>query len=116
MNKREKQTITFKVDDDALWQIVMSAQSNYWLEEYRTTCNARRKRLTVRMLAEPVSGYEDVPVSPVVTVVEIAEAIARACEGGDGVRQVGRFLAGNADGLDCDVLLQLAVFGRVVYG
>lgn len=133
--------VTIKIPDEACRDIMAKAAgaSIYWLRDYSMLdciiMNGRVESFRLGMIAG--NDAVDLPAKEVtVTLVDIAKAIGRMCElkmigdmggallddlfgsisyGGSPTGPKSR-AGSDADRPTCDAVLQVAVFGRLVYG
>lgn len=122
--------VSFPLTVDVARDIIGEANSNYWLDDYGPTWNAKACRLTLKRRIGDGQSTERAKALTI-THGSIARALSLALAGkanrlsGDNCRATGAAivegLAGpgkgcGADGVAKDAMLQIAVFGAVVYG
>lgn len=123
-------SVSFPLPLHAARDIIAEAESNYWLQDYRPRWDYKACRLILRR--REGEGESNVPAKVLtITHVSIARALSLALSRranrlkGDNCFSIGaeivQGLCGpgkgcGADGPTKDALLQIAVFGAVVYG
>jgi hypothetical protein len=121
--------VSFPLTEQTARDIIGEASSNYWLDDYGPKWDRAACRLTLKKRVG--DGQSTEPAKTLtVTHVNIARALSLALAGranrlpDDNCRSVGaeiiKGIAGpgdgcGADGIAKDALLQIAIFGAVVY-
>lgn len=122
------------ISEEAARQIIGEAASNYWLDDYRPTWDIDACVLTLGRRGDNKrkgerSGESMIPAeSTTITAADIAKALEKMAAGacdycGSDVRKVFAAICEDlgpdgcgADGPTKDCVLQVAVFGKIVYG
>lgn len=106
------QAIELEISDARCVDVIGDAHSRHWLDTY--VVDWRPRECTLRLA--PMKGNRDVEwIERTIGAPAIAEAIGDMLRSKHHKGPAARVLAGEDDGIDRDLVLQYAVFGRVKY-
>lgn len=116
----ETVTIRIEVSKQLLMDLLCTAVeggSNYWAAFGRSQRTAELDYLSVDVIEAEAHGKESAPIRRIVTAEELAlglEGLARAKFAAAG-KHLADAISENGDAITADVVLQMTIFGDIIY-
>lgn len=116
MDTSQTYQVSFPVTHNDLTNIIETAASDYWLHAYALDWGQGPDSETLLVTA-PRGDFGSFDIAAVYTRVNPSRVAAALGEMlAKRNKSAARWLAGDADGVTNDAILQFAIFGDVVYG